>query len=154
MGRLTETPDLRKPENASVGPFGLMAEAYAARSLRVFPTGGPDGNTSVAIDILGVTDPEGQEVSINIDAIRQDEAVRGRGSGNTGMDGRGVGTSTAEVRAEASGRLNGRVYHISFTATDATGNSCSSVVNVGVPHDMGVNGPAVDDGPTFDSTTN
>ena len=43
MGRLTESPDSRKPESASVGPFGLMARAYAERSLRVFPTGGPDG---------------------------------------------------------------------------------------------------------------
>lgn len=43
MGRLTESPDSHKPESASVGPFGLMAQAYAARSLRVFPTGGPDG---------------------------------------------------------------------------------------------------------------
>jgi len=106
----------------------------------------------VAIDILGVTDVDGDEITINIDGIRQDEAVRGRGSGNTGMDGRGVGTSTAEVRAEASGRLNGRVYHIFFTANDPSGLSCSSVVNVGVPHDMGVNGPAIDDGPDFDST--
>jgi hypothetical protein len=108
----------------------------------------------VAIDILGVTDVDGDEITINIDGIRQDEAVRGRGSGNTGMDGRGVGTSTAEVRAEASGRINGRVYHIFFTATDPSGLSCSSVVNVGVPHDMGVNGPAIDEGPDFDSTKN
>ena len=43
MGQLTEFPDSGKRESASVGPFGLMALAYAARSLRVFPTGGTDG---------------------------------------------------------------------------------------------------------------
>jgi len=41
------------------------------------------------------------------------------------------------VRAERSGKGNDRVYAISFTATDPSGESCTGVVNVCVRHDQG-----------------
>lgn len=112
----------------------------------------PPNGKFVAIDVLGVTDPEGDPITITIDSIFQDEAVDAPGSGNTAPDGQGVGTSTAEVRAERAGNGNGRYYHISFTATDSFGNSCSGIVKVSVPKNKGRNGAAVDDGPLFDST--
>jgi predicted extracellular nuclease len=102
------------------------------------------------IAIEGVTDPDGDELVINVDSIFQDEAVDAPESGNTAPDGRGVGTSTAEVRAERVGDGNGRVYHIGFTATDELGLTCSGVATVGVPTSR--NGTAVDEGPLFDST--
>ncbi len=74
------------------------------------------------------------------------------GSGDTGPDGRGVGTATAEVRAERAGRGNGRVYHTGFTADDGRGGTCSGEVHVGVPHDQGGGAVPVDDGPLYDST--
>ncbi len=83
-------------------------------------------------------------------------STRGRRhcDGNTAIDGAGVGTSRASVRAERTGDRkhpgNGRVYHIRFTASDGTA-SCSGDVTVGVPHDQG-HGPAIDDGPIYDST--
>jgi hypothetical protein len=61
-----------------------------------------------------------------------------------------VGTDTAEVRAERVGSGNGRVYHVSFTATDELGLSCSGEVTVGVPRSR--HGTPVDDGALFDST--
>ncbi len=109
----------------------------------------PNGNF-VNITILGVTDPDGDSVSITIDAIFQDEAVNAPGSGNTGPDGAGVGTSTAQVRAERVGSGNGRVYHIYFTATDSAGASCSGVVQVGVP--QAPPKAIIDGGPLYDST--
>jgi hypothetical protein len=106
------------------------------------------------VTITGVTDPDGDSVAIKITSIRQDEPVDDKGDGKHVPDGTGVGTATAEVRAERSGTIvkkgNGRVYHIGFTATDSNGASCSGVVQVGVPHDK--NDKAVDDGPTYDST--
>ena len=99
-----------------------------------------------------VTDPDGDPVSITIDAIRQDESINGRGDGNTAPDASGVGTSVAMLRAERSGRGNGRVYEIDYTASDGVGGSCSSTVEVGVRHDQGKSGPAVNDGATIDST--
>ncbi|MGB3713069.1 MAG: myxococcus cysteine-rich repeat containing protein, partial [Candidatus Promineifilaceae bacterium] len=102
------------------------------------------------IDVLGVTDPDGDPVTITIDSIFQDELV-GR-VGRHSPDGRGVGKPTAEVRAERDGKGNGRVYHIYFTADFGRGGTCSSEVLVGVPHDQGIKGDPVDDGPLHDST--
>ena len=104
-----------------------------------------------------MTDPEGDSIAITVDSIFQDEPVDGTGDGRHTPDGQGVGTSTAEVRAErvGVGRAeigNGRFYHISYTADDGHGGSCSDVVRVGVPHDQGKNHILVDDGPLFDST--
>jgi hypothetical protein len=109
----------------------------------------------VAIDILGVTDPDGDEVTITVNSIRQDEAVNAKGTGNTCPDGQGVGTSTAQVRAERAGPPagNGRVYQIGFTADDGAGGSCTGTVRVGVPHDKRPGGTPYDDGPKYDSTT-
>jgi hypothetical protein len=100
--------------------------------------------------ISGVTDPEGDPITITVNSIFQDEAVDAPDSGNTAPDGSGVGSGNARVRAERVGTGNGRVYHIGFTANDRMGGSCSGVVTVGVPITAG--GVAVDDGPLFDST--
>ncbi|MBP6016607.1 MAG: M4 family metallopeptidase [Candidatus Promineofilum sp.] len=110
----------------------------------------PANHKFISIDVLGVTDAEGDPVTITIDSIRQDEAVDANGSGNTAPDGQGVGTSTAQVRAERVGNGNGRVYYISFTAEDLYGGACSGQVQVGVPKNS--NGTAVGDGPNYDST--
>jgi hypothetical protein len=115
----------------------------------------PPNHKFVAINVVGVTDPDGDPVTITIDSIWQDEPVNGAADGNTSPDGQGVGTGTAEVRAERAGDPkvpgNGRVYHIGFTADDGQ-DQCSGEVLVGVPHDQGNGNPAVDDGPLFDST--
>ncbi len=131
--------DLNGPPNCS--------KAYAS-----IDTLWPANHQMVAINILGVIDPDGDAVTITIDSIFQDEPVDGNGSGNTGPDGDGVGTATALVRAERAGGGNGRYYHITFTATDSLGNSCTGVVLVSVPKSQGKKGAAVDDGPLYDST--
>ena len=110
----------------------------------------PPNHKYHTIDIL-ITDPDGDPVTITIDSIFQDEAVDAAGSGNTSPDGQGVGTSTAEVRAERSGLENGRVYNIGYTADDENGGTCSGTVRVGVPHDK--KDTPIDDGALFDSTT-
>ncbi len=103
---------------------------------------------AITIDVI---DPDGDPVTVTIDGIYQDEAVDAKGSGNTSPDGQGVGTSTAEVRAERSGKGNGRVYHIYFIADDGRGGRCTGEVLVGVPHDQGGD-DAIDDGALYDST--
>jgi hypothetical protein len=106
----------------------------------------------VDIEILGVTDPDGDPVFITITGITQDEPVAGEGSGKTCPDGDGVGTSVARIRAECSGLGNGRVYEISFEADDGRGGVCSGTVNVCVPHDQGQGHECIDDGLLYDST--
>jgi len=105
-----------------------------------------------SVNVLGVTDPEGDPITITITSIFQDEPTNGLGDGDISPDGQGIGTTTAIIRAERSGVDNGRIYHIAFTADDGHGGSCSSEVLVGVRHDQGRKGEAVDDGPLYDST--
>jgi hypothetical protein len=112
----------------------------------------PPNHKFKSINILGVTDPNRDPVTITINSIFQDEPVQGGGSGNTCPDAEGVGTSTARVRAERDGTGNGRVYHISFTADDGRGGTCTGEVTVCVPHDQGRGSECVDGGPLFDST--
>ncbi len=116
----------------------------------------PPNHKFVAVNILGVTDPDGDPVTISIYSIYQDEPVDTIGDGSFAPDGQGVGTDTAEVRAERTGTKevpgNGRVYTIRFTATDDKGASCSGTVLVGVPHDQGQGAVPVNDGDLYDST--
>jgi hypothetical protein len=90
----------------------------------------------VDVQILGVTDPEDDPISITIDDITVDDAEGG--SGNTADDVGGIGTDTAQVRAERSGRGGGRTYHIAYTASDGE-LTCNGVADVNVPHDQGNN---------------
>ena len=114
----------------------------------------PPNHKYMDIQIMGVTDPDGDPVTITITGITQDEPIDaiGKGDGNTTPDGMGVGTDTASVRAEREGTGNGRVYAISFTATDPVGAECSGTVTVCVPHDQRPGHECIDDGQDYDST--
>ncbi len=109
----------------------------------------------VPITIRGVTDPDNDPLTIIVRRILQDEPTNSNGDGNTSVDGTGVNTPQASVRAERSaqrrGAGNGRVYEIFFDASDGRGGSCTGSIKVGVPHDQR-SGPAVDDGRRYDST--
>jgi hypothetical protein len=106
----------------------------------------------VPITIMGVTDPNSLSFTIAITGIQQDEAVDATGSGNTAPDGSGIGTDTAYVRAERAGPGTGRLYFISFTATNSMGLQCSSAVQAFVPHDQGQGFTPVDTNLRVDST--
>lgn len=111
----------------------------------------PPDHRRVNISVNGVTDVDGDPVTVAITSIRQDEPTNKLGDGDTDIDG-GIGTGTASVRAERSGNGDGRVYHIGFSATDGAGGTCSGTVLVGVPHDDDGT-PPVDGGPLFNSLT-
>ncbi|CUS03507.2 Thermolysin metallopeptidase [Candidatus Promineifilum breve] len=110
----------------------------------------PANHKFKSINVVGVTDPDGDPLSITINSIFQDEAVDAHHSGNTAPDGTGLGTNTAKVRAERVSKGNGRVYYISYTAEDTDGATCSGTVTVGVPKN--VNGTPVGEGPLYNST--
>ena len=114
----------------------------------------PPNHKFVDINVLGVTDPDGDPITITIDSIFQDEETDTNGDGAFTPDASGVGSDTASVRAERVGTRrvpgDGRVYHIGYTADDGHGGTCSGTVLVGVPHD--VKDTPVDGGALFDST--
>lgn len=112
----------------------------------------------VEISILGVTDPDGDEVTITITKITSDEQTAwGRRDGGIfhAPDAYGVGTDSAYLRAESSKAGNGRVYEITFIASDGRGGESIGTVQVYVPHDKrwGIFSPVIDDGQIYDATT-
>ncbi|MCA1600323.1 MAG: hypothetical protein LC776_01320, partial [Acidobacteria bacterium] len=153
-------------------PGGLSAsEAVTITVEDVVTNQGPDCSTAYPsiteiwppnhwetrlIDILGVTDPDSDPVAVTILRVLQDEPTNTLGDGATWIDGGGVSTAQAWVRAERSGTKrvpgNGRIYEIFFGASDGRGKTCTGSVKVGVPHDQGQGRPAIDDGKRYDST--
>jgi hypothetical protein len=111
----------------------------------------PPDHSMVAETIIGVTDDPAVQVTIQITGIQQDEPVLTQGSGNTQPDGVIQG-STAYVRAERAGPGTGRLYFISYTATDTVGYSCTGTVQVQVPHDQGQGITPIDTNNRYDST--
>ncbi|MHC4556069.1 MAG: hypothetical protein ACYS80_02065 [Planctomycetota bacterium] len=117
----------------------------------------PPNHKIVAVHILGVTDPDGDPVTITITGITSDEPTasdEGAGGAKHAPDATGVGTDTAQLRAERSGKGgNGRVYEISFTASDGVSGECEGSVVVCVPHDQsGGDCECIDDGQNYDAT--
>jgi uncharacterized repeat protein (TIGR01451 family) len=113
----------------------------------------PPNHKYVGGQITGVTDPDGDAVSLLITSIMQDEPVdaAGNGDGHTSPDAV-IGSGGAyQVRSERAGGGDGRVYVIAYTADDGLGGSCTGTLEVDVPHDQS-GAPAVNSGATFDST--
>lgn len=111
----------------------------------------PPNHRLERITLSGATDPDGDAVTITITGVKQDEPVDGTGDGHTAPDAAATSASNrVQVRAERSGNRDGRVYVISYTATDSDGNACTGSETVAVPHSQ--NGaPAVDSGATYNS---
>jgi hypothetical protein len=112
----------------------------------------PPDHRAMAVEVNGVTDVEGDVLMVTITGILQDEPTNGLGDGDTSPDGGGIGTATAQLRAERSGKGNGRIYHVTFSAGDGQGGVCTGTVLVGVPKSQGAKGAPVDDGPRYDAT--
>lgn len=110
----------------------------------------------VDVKVTNVIDPDGGALAIKVLGIYQDEPTNYLGDGNTTIDGGGIGTDTAWVRAERTGNPNvgdnGRAYEIVFEASAPDGSSCQGSVFTGVPHDQGQGNYIFDDGIRYDST--
>lgn len=72
-----------------------------------------------------------------ITSITSNEPEDGLGDGHTSPDWAIQAPHQAWVRAERSGRGNGRVYTLNVTVSDASANSTAGSVQVFVPHDRG-----------------
>jgi hypothetical protein len=85
-------------------------------------------------------DPAPRLVLVSAVSSEPDDA-RGQGDGDTRGDiqGAAVGTDDREVllRAERDGNGPGRIYTLTYRATDQAGNSTQRSVQVFVPHDVG-----------------
>ena len=95
--------------------------------------------TSVALNAATVEDVEGG------DGSPTEGADSSGASMGTDTDGDGTATAPYQVRAERSGKGDGRTYTIGWTASFRDGSMCSSTdmgqtpFTVSVPHDQGNN---------------
>jgi hypothetical protein len=72
-------------------------------------------------------------VPCRITSVSSNEPVEGLGDGDTSPDWVITGNLTLDVRAERSGRGNGRVYTITIECKDSSENSATKTVTVNVP---------------------
>jgi hypothetical protein len=105
----------------------------------------PPNGKMVPVSVRGVTDPDGDPVTVRVTSVRQDEPLSGKGANASG-----IGTATVRLRADRAGGGDGRVYHLSFTAEDPLGASCTGEATVCVPHDA-ARRACGDGGPLFPS---
>jgi hypothetical protein len=80
------------------------------------------------------TDNCGEPISCAL-SITSNEAVNGKGDGNTSDDWMVVDNHHIKLRAERSGKGTDRVYTITATCTDKYGNKSMKTATVTVPHD-------------------
>jgi len=143
-GQFTIEAELEPEPEADNAPPDCSAAL--AQPDRLWP---PSGRFA-KVAVTGVVDPDGDAVTVGVTEIRQDEPVLARGTRRSCPDAKLSEAGAARVRAERSGRGNGRVYVLSFSATDPSGDSCTGEVRVCVPHDA--RGSCVEDAMLHDST--
>jgi hypothetical protein len=103
----------------------------------------------VPLTLDGATDVDGDPTTLAVEGVAQDEPVTGRGD-PTSPDAIDDGDGQVRVRAERNPHGDGRVYRISFTASDGRGGECSGTAAVSVPRKR--HKPAVDSAPpSYDS---
>jgi hypothetical protein len=90
------------------------------------------------VDVVDICDPEPSVVLTSVTSNEPDDA-RERGDGHTKWDIQGVHTGMPDfsilLRAERLGKGDGRIYSITYSATDDSGNLATGESTVTVPHD-------------------
>ncbi|MFP5414586.1 MAG: hypothetical protein ACLGG1_06195 [Gammaproteobacteria bacterium] len=110
----------------------------------------PPNHKLANVGIVGVMDPDGDDVSLTITTVTQDEPVKAN-KGDKSPDAKINPDSTVAVRVERSAQGDGRVYQIGFTADDGNGGTCEGVVRTCVPHDQGQGNDCIDGGDGINS---
>jgi len=86
---------------------------------------------------VSATDNADPNATIALVSVTSNEPDNGTGDGDTSNDIVIVNNTTFQLRAERSGSGTGRIYTITYKATDACGNSTVKSAAVTVPHDKG-----------------
>jgi hypothetical protein len=98
----------------------------------------PPNHKWVNVEVNAVVTDTCGSATWKIISVTSNEAVKGRGDGHTSPDWVITGDHTVKLRAERSGKGNGRNYTITVQATDDSGNvSTPESVTVSVPKSQG-----------------
>jgi hypothetical protein len=112
----------------------------------------PPDHKMAQVTIVGVIKPSDDKIAIT--TVTQDEPTNGLGDGDTAIDAvkqvNASGDDSVLLRAERSGKGDGRVYRVSFKIDDPEA-SATGMVKVSVPHDKKTDA-AIDSGGNYDST--
>jgi hypothetical protein len=100
-----------------------------------------DGDVTSSIVIVSVSSDEPDDNPLGADGTTVNDIVIA------------PDCKSVDLRTERDGDLNGRVYTITFRATDAHGNTSTATVTVSIPVNQN-GGPAVNDGPGGGQTVN
>jgi hypothetical protein len=109
----------------------------------------PPEHKLVPVEVIGVSDPDGDPVTIEITGVTQDEPITGLGHGDTGPDAV-LRSGQLFLRAERGNNGNGRVYEIHFVARDSHGAESTGAVRVYVPKNR-KRDTAIDSGQNYSS---
>lgn len=98
----------------------------------------PPNHQMVTVAINATATDDCSAATWKVVGVGSNEAVNGRGDGNTAPDWQILGDHAVSLRAERSGNGTGRVYRISLQAQDVSGNlSAPTTVVVTVPKNQG-----------------
>jgi hypothetical protein len=88
-------------------------------------------DVETTVTVYDATDPS---PTLTLVSVTSNEADNGKGDGNTTNDIVILSDTSFKLRAERSGRGQGRTYTITYRATDANGNSAEASITIAVPH--------------------
>ncbi len=97
----------------------------------------PPNHKMVSVSVSGAATEAVSEVTGSILSVTSNEPDNGLGDGDTAGDIVITSPGTVSLRAERSGKGNGRIYTILFEASDASGNTSTKTVTVTVPKSQG-----------------
>src|SRR5574341_143084 len=97
----------------------------------------PNHKMVTVTPIISVSDNLDTAPRIELVSVTSNEPGNGLGDGDTANDIVINGDGTISLRAERSGAGNGRVYTMTYQATDIAGNTATASATVIVPHDQG-----------------
>jgi hypothetical protein len=124
---VTDPSGARSSDTARVAVLNVNEKPNACRARASVPVLWPPDHSLIKVSILGVTDPN-NNATVRITAVMQDEPTKGLGDGDTPIDAIiSEDGQSVLLRAERSGKGDGRVYRIYFTASDFEGSEKGSV---------------------------
>jgi hypothetical protein len=90
----------------------------------------------INVVIVSTDNCPGNGVTCKVIGVSSNEPVNGVGDGNTSPDWEITGDNKVNLRAERSGKGDGRIYTITVECTDGSGNASQGTTTVKVAHDI------------------